>query len=115
MNRVLFGTDAQAATALTSLTLAIAVGALVGGVLSGWLGERIVTVVGVVLSAVGLWLALGWGVETELDRLVRDLAIFGVGFGLTVSPRATAAVEAAGAGAYGVAQRDAPDHAARSA
>jgi hypothetical protein len=34
---------------------------------------------------------------------VLDLAIFGVGFGLTVSPRATAAVEAAGAGAYGVA------------
>ena len=34
---------------------------------------------------------------------MRDLAIFGAGFGLTVSPRATAAVEAAGAGAYGVA------------
>ncbi len=34
---------------------------------------------------------------------MRDLALFGVGFGLTVAPRATAAVEAAGAGAYGVA------------
>jgi hypothetical protein len=32
-----------------------------------------------------------------------DLAVFGLGFGLTVAPRATAAVEAAGAGAYGVA------------
>ena len=103
VDRVLFGTGAEAATALTALTLAIAVGALFGGVLSGVLGERIVTVAGVVVSAVGLWLALGWGVETELDRLVRDLAIFGAGFGLTVSPRATAAVEAAGAGAYGVA------------
>ena len=58
---------------------------------------------GVLLSAVGLWLALGWGVDTEIDRLVRDLALYGFGFGLTVSPRATAAVEAAGAGAYGVA------------
>ncbi len=103
VNRVLFGTDGQAATALTALTLAIAVGALVGGVASGVLGERIVTVLGVAISAVGLWLALGWGVETDLERLVRDLAIFGAGFGLTVSPRATAAVEAAGAGAYGVA------------
>ncbi len=103
VNRVLFGTDAQAATALTALTLAIAVGALVGGVVSGFIGERIVTVAGVLLSAAGLWLALGWGVETELDRLVFDLAVFGAGFGLTVSPRATAAVEAAGAGAYGVA------------
>ena len=103
VNRVLFGTDGQSATALTALTLAIAVGALAGGVASGFVGERLVTVVGVAVSAVGLWLAMGWGVETDLDRLVRDLAIFGIGFGLTVSPRATAAVEAAGAGAYGVA------------
>jgi EmrB/QacA subfamily drug resistance transporter len=103
VNRVLFGTDTQSATALTGLTIAIAVGALAGGVLSGFIGERIVTLAGIAVSAVGLWLALGWGVETELDQLVRDLAVFGAGFGLTVSPRATAAVEAAGAGAYGVA------------
>ena len=103
VNRVLFGTDAQASTALTALTLAIAGGALVGGVVSGFIGERVVAVGGVVLSAIGLWLALGWGVETDLDRLVFDLAVYGAGFGLTVSPRATAAVEAAGAGAYGVA------------
>ena len=103
VNRVLFAGEAQASTALTALTLAIAVGALVGGVISGWLGERLVTVGGVLLSAAGLWRALEWGVGTDLDRLVLDLAIFGLGFGLTVSPRATAAVEAAGAGAYGVA------------
>ena len=103
VNRVLFGTDAQASTVLTALTLAIAGSALVGGLASGFLGERIVAVAGVVLSAAGLWRALGWGVGTDLDRLVMDLALFGAGFGLTVSPRATAAVEAAGAGAYGVA------------
>jgi hypothetical protein len=103
VNRVLFGSDAQASTVLTALTLAIAAGALVGGLLSGFIGERIVAVAGVLLTAAGLWLALGWDVGTELDRLVRDLALYGVGFGLTVSPRATAAVEAAGAGAYGVA------------
>ncbi len=103
VNRVLFGGDLQASTVLTALTIAIAGGALGGGVLSGFIGERIVTVVGVVASAVGLGLATGWGVETEVAQLVRDLAVFGVGFGLTVSPRATAAVEAAGAGAYGVA------------
>jgi EmrB/QacA subfamily drug resistance transporter len=103
VNRVLFGTDAEASTLLTALTLAIAIGALVGGVGAGFIGERIVTVAGVAVTAVGLWLAMGWGVETPLDRLVANLAIFGAGFGLTVSPRATAAVEAAGAGAYGVA------------
>jgi EmrB/QacA subfamily drug resistance transporter len=103
VNRVLFGSDSDASVALTSLTLAIAGGALAGGVLTGLIGERIVTVAGVLGSAGGLWRALGWGVETDLDRLVFDLALFGIGFGLTVSPRATAAVEAAGAGAYGVA------------
>lgn len=103
VNRVLFGTDAQSATALTGLTLAIAAGALIGGVLTGFVGERIVSLLGVAASAAGLWLALGWSIDTTLEVLVRDLAIFGFGFGLTVSPRATAAVEAAGAGAYGVA------------
>lgn len=103
VDRVLFGSGAQASTLLTALTLAIAGGALAGGLVSGFIGERIVTLVGVAASAAGLWLALGWGVDTGLDRLVSDLALFGVGFGLTVSPRATAAVEAAGAGAYGVA------------
>ncbi len=103
VNRVLFGSDAEASVILTALTLAIAVGALIGGLLAGFIGERIVTVVGVLASAGGLWLALGWGVGTEPDRLARDLGVFGFGFGLTVAPRATAAVEAAGAGAYGVA------------
>ena len=103
VNRVLFGTDAEASTVLTALTLAIAAGALAGGLVAGVLGERLVSVVGVLVTAAGLWLSLGWGVETSLDRLVRDLAVFGAGFGLTVSPRATAAVEAAGSGAYGVA------------
>ncbi len=103
VNRVLFGSDADASVALTALTLAIAATALAGGLATGFIGERIVTVAGVTLSAAGLWLALGWSPDTGLDQLVRDLAVFGAGFGLTVSPRATAAVEAAGAGAYGMA------------
>ncbi|HSK94141.1 MAG TPA: MFS transporter [Candidatus Angelobacter sp.] len=103
VNRVLFAGEAEASTALTALTLAVAGGALLGGLLTGLVGERIVSLAGVAGTAVGLGFALGWGAETDLGRLVRDLAIFGAGFGLTVSPRATAAVEAAGSGAYGVA------------
>jgi EmrB/QacA subfamily drug resistance transporter len=103
VDRVRFGSNADASLVLTALTLAIAIGAVVGGIAAGVLRERIVTVAGVAVSAVGLSFALGWGPETPIDRLVRDLAIFGAGFGLTVSPRATAAVEAAGSGAYGVA------------
>jgi len=103
VNRVLNAGAGQSAAALTALTLAIAVGAVAGGLASGLVGQRITAVVGVGLTILGLWLAAGWGVETDLDRLQRDLAIFGAGFGLTVSPRAAAAFEAAGSSAYGVA------------
>ena len=103
VNRVLNGGAAESAVALTALTLAIAVGAIVGGVLSALVGERPITLIGVAATSVALWLALSWSTETGLDRLGRDLSLFGVGFGLTISPRATAAVAAAGATAYGVA------------
>lgn len=103
VNRVLNAGADRSAEALTALTLAIAIGAVVGGVASGWVGQRWTAVAGVGLTVIGLALASGWGVTSDMPRLQRDLAIFGVGFGLTVSPRATAAVEVAGASAYGVA------------
>jgi EmrB/QacA subfamily drug resistance transporter len=103
VNRVLNAGADQSALALTALTAAIAAGAVLGGIVSAVAGERITAVLGVVVSAIGLWLATSWGTDTGLPTLARDLAIFGGGFGLTVSPRATAAVEAAGASAYGVA------------
>jgi EmrB/QacA subfamily drug resistance transporter len=103
VNRVLNAGADRSALALTALTVAIAAGAVLGGLLSGLSGERITTVAGVAITALALWLATGWGTDTPLPRLMRDLALFGGGFGLTVSPRATAAVAAAGASAYGVA------------
>lgn len=103
VNRVLFGTDGQAATALTALTAAVALGAIAGGVGTGRIGERATTIIGIVVSVVGLWRGMGWGVETQLGRIALDLAIFGAGFGLTVAPRAIAAVASAGIEAYGVA------------
>jgi hypothetical protein len=103
VDRVLDAGPDRAAAALTALTLAIAIGAVFGGVTSGLTGGQITAVAGVLLTGVGLWLGLGWGTDTDLARLQRDLAIYGFGFGLTVSPRGTAAVEVAGAGAYGVA------------
>lgn len=103
VDRVLAGAPEQSAAALTALTAAIAVGAIVGGVVSAVAGERMTTVAGVAVTIVALAFALGWGVETELPTLMLDLGIFGAGFGLTVSPRATAAVAAAGASAYGIA------------
>lgn len=103
VNRVLNAGADESALALTALTAAIAGGAVVGGLVSALAGERVTALLGVGVSAIGLWLATSWGTTTALGTLMRDLAIFGAGFGLTVSPRATAAVESAGASAYGVA------------
>jgi EmrB/QacA subfamily drug resistance transporter len=103
VNRVLNAGPDRSAAALTALTLAIAIGAVAGGVATAVTGGRITALAGVALTGIGLWLALGWGTDTDLPRLQRDLAVYGIGFGLTVSPRGTAAVEVAGAGAYGVA------------
>ncbi len=103
VDRVLSGSAGDSAAALTALTAAIAAGAVLGGGMSAFIGERITTTCGVLVTIGALWLALDWGTATDLPRLMRDLALFGGGFGLTVSPRATAAVEAAGASAYGVA------------
>ncbi len=104
VNRVLNAGPESSAVALTALTVAIAGGAVLGGLRfgrrrrAGHDDRRRAAD-----DRSGCGFAIGWGTDTGLERLVRDLAIFGAGFGLTVSPRATAAVEAAGASAYGVA------------
>jgi hypothetical protein len=103
VSRVAGGGVAESGMALTALTAAIAAGAVLGGLLAHWLGYRTTSLIGVVASSLALLLLRGWSTETEAPTMVRDLALFGGGFGLTISPRATAAVEAAGAAAYGVA------------
>jgi hypothetical protein len=44
-----------------------------------------------------------WQPDTSLAEIAAWLALFGLGFGLTVTPRSAAAVEALGPSAYGVA------------
>ena len=45
----------------------------------------------------------GWSPETPIVEAATALALFGLGFGLSVTPRSTAAVEAAGRAAFGAA------------
>jgi hypothetical protein len=44
-----------------------------------------------------------WRTETGINEVALTLAVFGLGFGLTVTPRSTAAVEAVGRRSFGVA------------
>ena len=81
----------------------MAVGALSSGFLVRRVGIVPLSLAGIGLAAVGLGVMSVAGPATELWVLVTGLALFGVGFGVTVTPRSTAAVEALGRAAYGVA------------
>jgi MFS family permease len=103
VDRVLYGGPDQQRFALGALAGATAVGALASGFAVRYLSLRIVTIVGLVASAGALVLAARWTPAVGLPEVALSLAVFGFGFGLTVTPRSTAAVETAGRAAFGMA------------
>ena len=70
---------------------------------SGSCPLRILTVVGLLLSGAALVVMSTWTPATSLGMVAIAMATFGLGFGLTVTARSTAAVERAGEAAFGVA------------
>ncbi len=103
VDRVLYGGPDQQRFALGALAASTAVGALVSGFAVRFLSLRLVTLVGLVLSAGSLvWMAR-WTPQVDLGEVALALGIFGLGFGLTVTPRSTAAVEVAGRASFGMA------------
>ncbi|HEX5828407.1 MAG TPA: MFS transporter [Candidatus Limnocylindrales bacterium] len=103
VDRVLYGGPDEQRLALGALAGATAVGALVSGFAVRLLGLTVVTLIGLAASIGALVVMAGWTATTTVDEAAIALAVFGAGFGLTVTPRSTAAVEAVGVEAYGVA------------
>jgi MFS family permease len=103
VDRVLYGGPDQQRIALGALAGATALGALVSGFAVRVLSLRGVTVVGLLLSAVGLWQMSTWTPAIPIGEVGLWLAVFGLGFGLTVTPRSTAAIEAVGQRYFGMA------------
>ena len=103
VDRVLYGGSPEQRVALGALAAAMAVGALVSGFALHRIGIVPISLAGIGLGAGGMALLGGTTPATPLASLALFLALFGLGFGLTVSPRSTAAVEALGQSAYGVA------------
>ena len=103
VDRVLYGGPDLQRIALGSLAGTTAAGALASGFLVRLLSLRLVTIVGLVLSGVALVLMSRWQTGTRIEEVAITLAAFGLGFGLTVTPRSTAAVEAVGRRSFGVA------------
>ena len=103
VDRVLYGGPDVQRVALGALAAATALGALGSGWVLRVVGLRAVTVAGLALSIVALVRMSTWTPGTELPEVAGWMAAFGLGFGLTVTPRSTAAVDALGEAAFGVA------------
>ena len=103
VDRVLYGGPDEQRLALGSLAAATAVGALVSGFAVRVASYRVVTLAGLALSVGGLAVMATWTPATGIRDVATALGAFGLGFGLSVTPRSTAAVEAAGRAAFGVA------------
>jgi MFS family permease len=112
--QTLLDRDAVGGTALLARFLvALPVGAVLGGLLAGRLGERRVVVAGMALAALGYLLISRWPADVlaarhdlwlvALPRLDTDLVIAGLGLGLTIAPLASGALRAVPAVQHGVA------------
>lgn len=103
VDRVRYGGPAEQQLALGALATAIALGALGSGLLVRSLGVVVLSLIGLV-AGVGALVWLSTATPTSpFELLVGGLAVFGFGFGLTVTARSTAAVETLGRRAFGVA------------
>jgi MFS family permease len=103
VDRVLYGGPDQQRLALGALAGATAIGALVSGFAVRVLSLRLVTLAGLILCAAMLWLMAGWTPAVAIGTVALVLGGFGLGFGLTVTPRSTAAIESAGRASFGMA------------
>jgi MFS family permease len=103
VDRVLYGGPDAQRVALGALAGATAVGALGSGLALRALGLRLTTLVGLGAAILALVRMAAWAPGADLAEVAAWLALFGVGFGLTVTPRSAAAVEALGPAAYGAA------------
>lgn len=103
VDRVRYAGPSEQRVVLGTLALAMAAGALVSGFLIRRMGVVRLSLLGLAASAVGLVVTASCGPGTDRSVLLVGLAVFGLGFGLTVTPRSTAAVEALGRRAFGIA------------
>jgi MFS family permease len=103
VDRVLYGGPDEQRLALGALAGATALGALLSGFAVRFATYRAVTLVGLAARVAGLVLMSRWSPTSTIVDVASALTLFGIGFGLSVTPRSTAAVEAAGRAAFGAA------------
>lgn len=103
IDRVRFAGPEEQGLVLGPMALFMAIGAFGSGFIMRRFDATAVTLVGLGAGVIGLlWLSTT-RIDTELAVPVAALSLFGLGLGLTVTPRSMAAVEAAGRAAFGAA------------
>jgi MFS family permease len=102
--------DRGAVFVLLRFLIALPIGALIGGYAAARFGDRIVSIIGMVIAGLGYWLMSGWTVDVlssphplGLPRLDTDLAVAGFGLGLVIAPLSAAALRVVPAERHGVA------------
>ena len=85
-NTVLGDSPLEGGLRLLRMTVAIGVGALVGGLATQRKGPRIPAIAGLVLTAIGFALMSRWTLDVHDPWMTVHLAVTGLGFGLLVAP-----------------------------
>ncbi|MCA1723125.1 MAG: hypothetical protein LC748_02490, partial [Thermomicrobia bacterium] len=91
------------AALLTPFTLMMAVGSVVGGVMTGRFSARPVATVGIALAAAGLALMRLWPDSIRAVPMSATLLLAGLGFGIVIAPVASVAINVVRRTHYGVA------------
>jgi hypothetical protein len=102
VDRVRYAGPAEQQLTLGALAGAMAIGALGAGFLVRPFGVMVPSVAGLLAEIGGLLLLSRADPSTDLAFLCLALALFGLGFGVTVTARTTGALEALGRSAFGV-------------
>ncbi len=102
-NTVLGQTPLQGGLMLMRMTVAIPVGAVLGGLACQRFDYRYPAVLGLALAATGFWFMSGWELDIADPAMATHLAISGLGFGLLIAPIALAATNTVETGLRGAA------------
>ncbi len=102
VDRVRYAGPSEQQLALGSLAGAMAIGALGSGYLVRPMGVMIPSLAGIVAEVAGLLIVAAARPDSPLVMICAGLALFGVGFGVTVTARTTAVLESLGRRAFGV-------------